>query len=1128
MGEVWAATHVVTGRAVAVKRLVPALGSGTDADEASSRARFIREARAACAVDHPNVVDVLDFVDEPGEPPLLVMELLQGESLEQHLRRQGSLSVPETSKLLMPVALAIGAAHAQGIIHRDLKPANIFLSQRKDAELTIKVLDFGIAKLLSANGARSATATAPGHLLGTPCYMAPEQATGDPNVDQRVDIWSLGVILYECLSGARPIDGENLAQVFARLLQGNITPLEHLVPGLAPELVGLIGRMLAREAKQRPADVAEVSEVLGRLVIPGEAVRSLEPPPPTPTSHAGLRALNEGLAAPPTPFVGRTSELAHVLRLLKEPGVRLVTILGPGGMGKTRLAAELAGRLSADAAAPLRVVFVHLAPLDSPAHIVSALGEALGLRFHPSFEPKQQLLAALSGSRLLLVLDNFEHLLDGAPLISEVLECAAQIKVLATSRERLGLMGESVFALGGMALPELEATADVAACDAVAMFVDAARRSRHDFRLEDDAESVTRICRLVHGMPLGLVLAASWTALLPTADIAVEIERSLDFLASELRDLPERQRSLRAVFEQSWQLLNESERPAFAKLCVFRGGFTREAARVVAGTHLPQLARFLNKSLVSRDANGERFQVHEALRQFAELKLADAPKELDGARDRHAHYYAEFLGERESRLKGAEQSAALSEIDVELDNIRGAWRRLLERRDRLHAKKALWPLQVFYDLRAAVVEGEAAFRSLVAVFEAASDPADPDALAFLGCALAAQASCTREHAAAIAEPIFERALVLLDANRYPRERMLVLLDRGVNLASINQVDAGIVQIQQSLALSRAVGDAWATSNALHALGLALSAKGDRAASIAAYRECLVAQRQAGDGRLLLPMSVTALGVGLISCGERNEGWQLVSQGMALLSEFGNAVNTLNCQLDLSQAHLELDEFDKAAAAAEPPLQHAIQLGALELKYWATTRIANARLGLVELAEAERYFRDAAAMGRAMDDAGKVAVANLGLAELALLAGRTQEAIGVLRASCKVFAEGGQPWASGRGRALLGFALVLEAEYAQAAEQLNEALRLSLAAGTVPQTLRVLAAYAWLLARTQQAERAAELLACVMHHPLCPAQARDTRLKPLLRELKVRLDPDKLTLAILRGKRLDPRAIDLLS
>jgi serine/threonine-protein kinase len=257
MGQVWSATHAVTQRTVALKFL-----KASSHMQPELRRRFVREARAASAVKHPNVVEIHDFFELDDGTPVMMMDLLQGETFGQRLSREHALSLKDTVDILLPVTSAVGTAHALGIVHRDLKPDNVFLCAGRHTE--IKVLDFGIAKLTGADdtGADAGNLTDTGAVLGTPCYMSPEQSFGERDLDHRSDIWAIGVMLYEALSGTRPVDGDNIGQVIKRLLNEGITPIEVLVPDLPPDVAALVGRMLCRERAGRPEDLREVHDAL--------------------------------------------------------------------------------------------------------------------------------------------------------------------------------------------------------------------------------------------------------------------------------------------------------------------------------------------------------------------------------------------------------------------------------------------------------------------------------------------------------------------------------------------------------------------------------------------------------------------------------------------------------------------------------------------------------------------------------------------------------------------------------------------------------------------------------------------------------------------------------------------------
>jgi eukaryotic-like serine/threonine-protein kinase len=257
MGEIWAATHFLTRRSVAIKFLKRGRQHNLEL-----RQRLIREAEVAGVIRHPNVVEVLDLFDLEDGTPVMVMELLEGETLGTKLEREERLSVEETASLLLPVISAVRAAHTKGVVHRDLKPDNIFLA-RKDGELRVKILDFGIAKLTAehAGPTGSPQLTHAGSILGTPAYMAPEQVANQ-DVDYRADIWSLGVILYECLSGSRPIEGQNTAEVIARVMGSVIMPLDSLAKGLPCRLTALVERMLKRDLTRRLSDLTELDSIL--------------------------------------------------------------------------------------------------------------------------------------------------------------------------------------------------------------------------------------------------------------------------------------------------------------------------------------------------------------------------------------------------------------------------------------------------------------------------------------------------------------------------------------------------------------------------------------------------------------------------------------------------------------------------------------------------------------------------------------------------------------------------------------------------------------------------------------------------------------------------------------------------
>lgn len=262
MGYVWEGRQITTDKPVAIKIL-----KGTnDADAA----RFLREARLSAALSHRNIVQVFDFWGAEGDGPIfMVMELLRGETLGAYLARVGRLSIEETRVIGLAVASAMRAAHAVGVVHRDLKPENVYLVHNGEDAPGIKVLDFGIARATFIDAELTAV-TRTGSVIGTPHYMAPEQIFGEKDIDGRADVWALGIILYECLSGVRPFDGENLGQIFRKVTQGHVAPLTEMVPEVPPSLSALILSMLSIERAQRPTS-AEIHEALSSPTALGSA-----------------------------------------------------------------------------------------------------------------------------------------------------------------------------------------------------------------------------------------------------------------------------------------------------------------------------------------------------------------------------------------------------------------------------------------------------------------------------------------------------------------------------------------------------------------------------------------------------------------------------------------------------------------------------------------------------------------------------------------------------------------------------------------------------------------------------------------------------------------------------------------
>jgi len=417
---------------------------------------------------------------------------------------------------------------------------------------------------------------------------------------------------------------------------------------------------------------------------------------------------NRHLPVSITPFIGRQSDIEAVLDLFKDPTVRLVTILGVGGVGKTRFALELIGILQSqfqDGA-----IFIPLAQLSTVDEFLPALALKLGVQLPPGGDLQQAVLDYLSNQDVLLVFDNFEHLLDEAVLIRDILTVGTHVKVLVTSREKLNLECETLYHLQGLVIPPADSQNNLDDFDAVRLFIQKAKQARPAFSMNsENAPAILRICHLVDGLPLGILLAAAWVEYFSPTEIAGQLCCNLDFLSHELRDGSPRHANIRAVIDSSYQRLDEHQKAVFRKLTVFRGGFNLIAAEAVAGADLRTLIALVDKSMLWRNPDSGRFDMHELLRQYASEELTLAG-EKDEALASHARYYSELVYQREPKIISHLQSKALDEVQGDFENIRLALSWGIEKQDFVTAHKMIPSLYAFCDMRSRYYEGENIFR----------------------------------------------------------------------------------------------------------------------------------------------------------------------------------------------------------------------------------------------------------------------------------------------------------------------------------------------------------------------------------------------------------------------------------
>lgn len=695
------------------------------------------------------------------------------------------------------------------------------------------------------------------------------------------------------------------------------------------------------------------------------------------TAAQQQRHIHHNLPSPPAGFVGRQHDIADIIRRLTDPACRLLTLTGPGGIGKTSLALRV-GQILADAWAGEDeladgILFVPLSTVSTASGLASALAAAAHFDFYPDVSPIQQVLDYFHTRRMLLILDNFEHLRAEVGFVTALLNAAPGLRLLVTSREALNLQQEWFHPISGLAFPptdDVTSLAQLAHYDAVHLFEQRARQVRSDFSLSRERTQVVRLCRLVEGMPLAIELATAWLKVLSVEQVVGKLEHGLDILIARDPNTPDRHRSMRAVLEQSWLLLSADEQRTLARLSVFCGGFSLEAAEAVAGASFAVLATFVEKSLL-RSVDG-RFQMHELLRQFAAEQLAADPQAAHTAHAQHSAYYLTFLAEREARLLGTEQQAAVAEIAQEIENVRTAWGWAIAHRDLALLDRALYSCFHYYLTRSYFQEGEEIFSLAAAI---TSDAGDPEAAAlrarvrvralirrgafraFLGDYAAATRDAEHGQAAShlpgLASDGAFASLVLgmiayaqgnsdvarrhfsaaLEVGRAIDDQHIVAdaLHELAQLSCIGYGDyaEGKRMAQESLALSRASGRADWTAHALLKLAFAAACYGEYRHAEAYYRESLDLFAHI-DNQYGVAMALDGLGWVAWSAGDANrqEARQLVEQGLQIVRELGHRLAVSNHLTSLALIAIDEEDYARAEEYSQEGLMLARQIGTM--------------------------------------------------------------------------------------------------------------------------------------------------------------------------------------------------------
>jgi predicted ATPase len=879
MGYVYSAEHMLLGRKAAIKTLLPEL-----ADDGDFKERFIRESRVVASIDHPNIIPIYDAGEAAGVA-YIAMRFVQGPDLAEVIDREGALPFERVLALLDQAAGALDAAHARDVVHRDVKPANVLVDEPTGR---VYLTDFGIAKRGRTRGL-----TKTGFFVGTLDYASPEQIQGQ-ELGAAADLYALGCVLFECLTGRKPFDKETDVAVFHAHLLEPPPRVTEVRPELPEALDEVVARAMAKSAEERFSSGRELIDAARAAlgdVGPGTLRGSLLAPS-APRRTTGARLVVSNLPLGSTPLVGREHEVAAVTELLRRTDVRLVTLAGVGGTGKTRLSLEVGSVLTPDFG---NVLFVDLAPISDPALVGSAIAEALGVgeaRDQPLLET---LRARIGDDEMLLLLDNFEQVVDAAAFVAELLGVAPRLKVLVTSQATLRVRGEHEYPVPPLALPD-PADADIsslAQSASVALFVERAQSVRPNFELtEDNAPAVAEICVRLDGLPLAIELAAARVKLLPPQAMLARLGRRFDLLTGGAVDLPARQQTLRNAIDWSHDLLNEPEQAMFARLGVFVGGCSLEGAEGVCGAPyglgmgevIDLLASLVDKSLVRQleGSDGEpRFGMLETIREYALARLEERG-EVEELQRRHAERFLALAEAAEPELVRAGQAAWLQRLDEENGNIRVALAWSLRSGDVELGLRMAGSLVRFWSIRGHMAEGR---RWLTDAMQRASGlPPAVLAKAYY----AAGYSALGQGDYVQAKPFFEESLVLSREGGDVRLEAASLQQLGylvmARVADVEDADERAGQLaERSLELARTVGDKMTASGALNILADRATARGHETEAMELFEEGLALRRELGDKRLIAN-SLLNLGRTELTRGQYARATQLLEEGLGLARE----------------------------------------------------------------------------------------------------------------------------------------------------------------------------------------------------------------------------------------------------